>query len=96
MREIPTYWAQGSKIFWNFIEVSVRMLESFSWVIIHNTFLLTACNDGFGCIQALTIVILVSRKIKWISVWDALVRSGMCALGIATSGDLGTWHSVTL
>lgn len=86
----------GFQIFWNFVEVSVRMLESFSWVIIHDTFLLTACNDGFGCFQALAIVILVPRKIKWISVSDALGRSGMCALRIVTSGDLGTWHAITL
>lgn len=96
MREVPIYWAQGSHIVWNFREVFVRMLESFSWAIIHETFLFTALNEGLGCFQALAMDILVPSNIKLISVCVALEIPGTLALRIATSGDLGIWQVVTL
>lgn len=72
------------------------MLDSFSCVIIHDIFLLTACMDGLGFFHALAIVILVPIRIKWIKERVTLGRCGMCALRMATSGDLGIWQPVTL
>lgn len=51
----------------NFWVVSVKILASFSCVIIHDTFYLASERKGLGFFHALAIVSLAPVRIKWIS-----------------------------
>lgn len=96
IREICTYWAHGSHVFSNYLDVFRIELTIFSWVIIQDIFLLVATMETLGCFQALAIVNFAPSKIKSIRFWECLGIFGMGTFSKAVDGDCGINKPVTL
>lgn len=87
--EIPMNRAQG------LCAESERILASFTWAIIHETFSLTTLFETEVCFQALARVILVPNSMKCISLRLHLEIIGICEFSSVTSGDQGISQLMT-